>query len=387
MSSILISAGDASGELHAAALAEELRAVDPEVRLRGLGGPAMEKAGVSLVAHQEALAVGGLLEVLRDLGRIVGTWFSMVRALRDERPDLLVLVDSPDFNIPFARRAKRLGIPVLYFITPQVWAWRRGRMKKVARRVDRMAVIFPFERDIWADAPVPVDFVGHPLVDRLSDLLERPEPGPARAELGLDPDRPLVALLPGSRRNEVRSSLPMQLQAAAALHVRDPRVAFVLALAPSIQAAQVEALIAAADLSPDLRLDVRSGVTYDVLRASDAALSKPGTITVEAALLGTPMVVAARVNSLTAFIARRVVDVPSFTMPNLIAGEPVIPEYLQEDAEPVRIAEAVAELLSGEARARQVDGLERVRARLGSGGAARKAAQIAKEMALGPARS
>jgi len=386
VTTVLVSAGDASGELHAAALAEALRAVEPDARIIGLGGSAMEKAGVLLVAHQEALAVGGLLEVARDLGQIVKTWFLMVRALREERPDLVVLVDSPDFNIPFARRAKRLGIPVLYFITPQVWAWRRGRMKKVARRVDRMAVIFPFEREIWADASVPVDFVGHPLVDRLGGL-ERPEPGPARAALGLDPERPLVALLPGSRRNEVRSSLPIQLEAAAALHARAPRVAFALALAPTISADLVEPLVAAAGLPATLQLDIRAGRTYEVLRAADAALSKPGTITVEAALLGTPMVVAARVNPLTAFIARRVVEVPSFTMPNLIAGESVVPEFLQEEADPERIADALAALLCGEARERQLAQLAMVRERLGAGGAAERAAQIVREMARGPDRS
>ncbi len=386
---VLISAGDASGELHAAALARELVTQVPGMRLIGLGGPQMQKAGVALVADQEELAVGGLVEVLRDLGGIVGTWRRMVRCLRDERPDLAILVDSYDFNIPFAKQVRRLGIPVLYFISPQVWAWRKGRMKKVARRVDRMAVIFPFEETLWREAGVDAEFVGHPLVDRIPEALPGDRAG-IRDALGLDADRPLVVLLPGSRRNELRSTLPVHLQAAAALHARNPRVAFSLALAPSLDAALAHGLVDAAGLPSDLAIQLVEGRTYDAIRAADAALAMPGTVTVETALLGTPQVVAGRMNGLTAAIARRVVDVPSFTMPNLILGETVIPEFIQEDARPEPVAEALLALLGGEARERQLAAIRRLRGVLGRGGAAARAATLARSMiearhAAGPA--
>jgi lipid-A-disaccharide synthase len=385
VSTVLVCAGDASGELHAASLVEALRGLDPEARFLGLGGAEMEKAGVRLVVHQRELAVGGLVEVARDLRRIVSAWRRMARALRDARPDLVVLVDSPDFNIPFARRARRAGVPVLYYVSPQVWAWRPGRVRKLARRVDRMAVIFPFETEFYAGSGLRVDFVGHPLVDRLRGLARDGDATARRRALGLDPDRPLVALLPGSRRNEVRSTLPLQLRVAAQVHARDPRVAFAVAVAPTIPRATVDEAVARAQLPSLLSLAVFEGRTYDVLLAADCALAKPGTVTVEAALLGTPLVVAARANPLTAFVARRVVRLPTFTMPNLIAGRPVVPEFLQEQARPERIAETLLALLSGEERARQQAALARVRERLGPGGAAVRAARIAQEMIAGPA--
>jgi lipid-A-disaccharide synthase len=387
VSTILVCAGDASGELHAASLVEALRRLEPQARFLGLGGAEMEKAGVELVVHQRELAVGGLVEVVRDLRGIVSAWRRMVAALREARPDLVVLVDAPDFNIPFARRARRAGVPVFYYVSPQVWAWRRRRIRKIARRVDRMAVIFPFETDVYAGSGLSVEFVGHPLVDRLRGLGEGRDAPARRRSLGLDPERPLVALLPGSRRNEVRRTLPLQLRVAAEVHARDPRVAFAVAVAPSIPRAGVDRAVAGAGLPSLLALDVFEGRTYDVLLAADCALAKPGTVTVEAALLGTPLVVAARAHPLTAFVARRVVRVPSFTMPNLIAGAPVVPEFLQERAQPGPIAEALLALLSGEARGRQLAGLARVRERLGAGGAAERAARIAREMIAGPGGS
>ncbi len=383
MKTVLISAGDASGELHAAALVEELRRRHPGVRVLGLGGPAMEKAGVEVVVPQRELAVGLGVEVLRDLHRIVSAWRRMTRALADAKPDLVVLVDSPDFNLPFAKRAKRAGVPVLYYVSPQVWAWRRGRVRKIAARVDRLAVIFPFEPAVYEGTGLAVDFVGHPLVDRLAPLADR---AAARRALGLDPERPLALLLPGSRRNEVRTTLPLQLAAAAALHARDPRVGFLVAVAPSIARRAIDEGIARSRLPALLDLTVIEGRTHEAIRAADVALAKPGTVTLEVALLGTPLVVTTRVNRFTAFLMRRLVRVPSYTMPNLIAGREVVPELLQEDADPARIAEALRALLAGPAREGQLAALAEVRAALGGGGAAARAAAIAEEMTRGAAR-
>jgi lipid-A-disaccharide synthase len=383
LKTVLISAGDASGELHAAALVEELRRHHPGVRVLGLGGPAMEKAGVEVVVPQRELAVGLGVEVLRDLHRIVSAWRRMTRALAEAKPDLVILVDSPDFNLPFAKRAKRAGVPVLYYVSPQVWAWRRGRVRKIAARVDRLAVIFPFEPAVYEGTGLAVEFVGHPLVDRLAPLADR---AAARRALGLDPERPLALLLPGSRRNEVRTTLPLQLAAAAALHARDPRVGFLVAVAPSIARRAIDEGIARSRLPALLDLTVIEGRTHEAIRAADVALAKPGTVTLEVALLGTPLVVTTRVNRFTAFLMRRLVRVPSYTMPNLIAGRAVVPELLQEDADPARIAEALLALLAGPAREGQLAALAEVRAALGSGGAAARAAAIAEEMARGAAR-
>jgi lipid-A-disaccharide synthase len=385
--SVLISAGDASGELHAAALAEELRRRTPGVRLFGLGGPAMEKAGVELTVKQHELAVGGLVEVLVDLPRIVSAWRRMTRALVESRPDLVILVDSPDFNLPFAKRAKRLGVPVLYYVSPQVWAWRRGRIRKIAARVDRLAVIFPFETAVYAGTELAVDFVGHPLLDRLAPLAAATDRAAARRALGLDAERPLVLLLPGSRRNEVKRTLPLQLAAATALHARDPRVGFAIAVAPSITRDAIDQALAGVRLPSLLDLTVLEGRTHEAIRAADVALAKPGTVTLEVALLGTPQVVTTRVNALSAWLIRRLVRVSSYTMPNLIAGRAVVPEFLQEDADPERIAEALLGLLAGPAREAQLAALASLREALGGGGAAARAAQIAEEMARGAARS
>jgi lipid-A-disaccharide synthase len=383
---VLISAGDASGELHAAALAAELRRRHPDVRLFGIGGPAMEKAGVEVIVPQRELAVGLGVEVLRDLHRIVSAWRRITRALDEAKPELVILVDSPDFNLPFAKRARRAGAKVLYYVSPQVWAWRRGRVRKIAARVDRLAVIFPFEPAVYAGSGLAVDFVGHPLVDRLAPLAARSDRAAARRALGLDEARPLVVLLPGSRRNEVRTTLPLQLAAAAALHARDPRVGFVVAVAPSIARSAIDEGIAASRLPALLDLAVVEGHTHEAILAADVALAKPGTVTLEVALLGTPLVVTTRVNRFTAWLMRRLVRVPSYTMPNLIAGRAVVPELLQEDADPQRVAEALLELLAGPARERQLAALAGVRDALGGGGAAERAAAIAEEMLRGAAR-
>jgi lipid-A-disaccharide synthase len=379
MTKVFLCAGDASGELHSAAFVRALRERLPEARFLGLGGAEMEKAGVDLIVHQRELAIAGLVEVLSSAHRIFRVWQRLSAALERERPDLVVLVDSPDFNIPFARRARRLGQPLLYYISPQIWAWRSGRKHKIARRVDRMAVIFPFEKEVYAGTGLPVDFVGHPLIERMQGVVDGVDRGAARAALSLDPEAPLLALLPGSRRNELRFGLPVQLECAQAVRARRPDVRFVVALAPSLPPEAAQDVVAMAKLR-GLVVDVVQGRTHEVARAADVALAKPGTVTVELALLGCPLVVVARANALSAAIARRVVDLPSFTMVNLIAGAPIVPEFLQEKARPERVAEAVVALLDGPARELQLARLDAVRRRLGAGGAAERAAAIAEEM-------
>lgn len=383
---VLISVGDASGDIHAASLVRTLRLRLPGARFVGLGGVEMEKEGVEILVPQRDVAVAGLFEVATALPKIVGAWRTLHRFARDRRPDLAILVDTPDFNLPLARRLKRDGVPVLYFIAPQVWAWRRGRIHKIARRVDRLAVIFPFESDFYRPTGLRVDFVGHPLVERMREARARHERSADRRALGLDPDVPVIALLPGSRRNEIEHMLPLFLETASVVHARDPRVAFVLPVAPTLSRAWLEGKIAAARLPSLLRLEVVEGKTYDAVSACDVALAMPGTVNLEIALLDRPQVAAVRVNPLTYRVARRLLQVPWVTLPNLIAQAPVIPEFWQHEAEPERLADALLELLCGPARERQLEALARVREQLGAGGAAERTAEIACEMIRGNVR-
>lgn len=381
---VLISAGDASGDIHAARLVRALRQRLPEARFFGLGGVEMEKEGVELVVEQRDVAVAGLLEVAGALPKILGAWRTLRRNARERRPDLAILVDTPDFNLPLARRLKRDGVPVLYFIGPQVWAWRRGRVHKIARRVDRLAVIFPFEVDFYRPTGLRVDFVGHPLVERMQEARGRHERGADRRALGLEPDVPVITLLPGSRRNEIENMLPLFLETASVVHARDPRVAFVLPVAPTLPRAWLDEKIAAAGLPSLLRLEVVEGKTYDAVSACDVALAMPGTVNLEVSLLGRPQVAAVRVNPVTYRIAMRLLQVPWVTLPNLIAQAPVIPEFWQDEAEPGRLAEALLGLVSGPEREKQLEAVARVRERLGPGGAAERTAEIACEMIRGP---
>jgi len=381
MTELLISAGDASGDVHGAELIAALRERIPELRAFGLGGRGLARAGVELLVDQETLAVGGLVEALSSVGRAHRALRDLERAARMRAPALAVLIDSPELNLRLARRMKKLGIAVFYYIAPQVWAWRTRRINQLARNVDRLAVIFPFERDVFRAASISVEFVGHPLVDRLREVREAWDRKRAREALGLDPDAPLLLLLPGSRHNEIRTGLKVHLEAARALRRRRPTLRCALALAPTIDAGHVRAAITAAQID----VEVIADQTYIAIVAADVVLAKPGTATVEVAGLSRPLATVGRAHPLTAAVIRRVVKVPSFTMPNLIAGAPVVPEFLQERAIPERVAAALDELLEGPARVRQLEKLAEVARQLGPGGASHRAAAIAEEMIRGAA--
>jgi lipid-A-disaccharide synthase len=378
MTRVLVCAGDASGDAHAADLVRALRERRPEAHFFGLGGEALAGVGVEVRVPLQDVAVGGLVEVLGHVPRILSAWRTLDRAAREAPTELAILVDAPDLNLPLARRLHRAGVPILYYVAPQVWAWRTGRVRKLARRVDRMAVIFPFEVDVFAEAGLRVEFVGHPLVDRMEAVRARLDRAAARAALGVDPERPLLLLLPGSRRNEVRRMVPLFAEVAARLRQREPSLAVLLALAPSLARREVEAVL------PGGEVRLLEGQGEAAMCAADVALTKPGTATLELALLGCPFVVAGRVHPLSALVMRRLVRVPSWTLPNLLAGAPVVPEFLQGEADPERVAAALADLLtSGAARALARARLADVARRLGPGGAAARAAAIADEMIRG----
>ena len=324
------------------------------------------------MVRQSDLAVGGLVEVLSSAPRILRSYAALRRAIRRERPDLVILVDTPDLNIPLAGIARRVNLPVFYYVAPQVWAWRLGRIKKLKRRVSHMGVIFPFEVALFNNAGVPATFVGHPLVDRMERVRQDLRPKEVAAELGLDLERPILSLLPGSRRNEIAANLGPMLETAELVRTAHPRLQVCLPHAPTL-----------AHEPPELpeRVVVVRGRTHEAIAISSVLLAAPGTVTVEAALLGVPLVVAHRVNGLTFEIARRVTRVPSSCMVNLIADEGIVPERLQQLARPAALAAEVSRLLRDpEAREALREALARACERLGGPGAAERAAALAREL-------
>ena len=374
--SILISAGEASSDMYAARLATALRQ-RTGAHFFGMGGPRMAEAGVELIADYHDVAVVGIAEVLHKIPTVFRVQRKLARETVRRRAALAILVDSPGTHLGVARRLKRAEIRVGYFIGPQVWAWRAGRVRVIKRRVDRIVVIFPFEEQIYRDAGVPVDFVGHPLVDVVRPTMTRAE---FAARHGLAADRPIVAILPGSRRNELQQHFPTILEACAQIareHESRGGVQFVHAVAHGL-AAQAQALASA---HPNLALTRVEDATYDVLAAADCAIVASGTATIEAALLGTPMVVIYRVAPLTAFVLRRLVRTPFISMANLVAGRRIVPELVQDAFTPAAVAAEVSRLLdSPAARAEMKAALADVRIRLGSGGAIERAADVFARM-------
>lgn len=375
---VLVSAPDASGDLHGADFARALLARRPDLELFGAGGDALRSAGAEILVDQRELAVAGLVEALEIVPAALRAARRLVQEVSARGAHLAVLVDAPDFHLPLARRLRRAGVPVLYYIGPNVTRWRRRRVHKVARRVDRLASIFPFEPPHYARTGLQVDYVGHPLVEPLRALRARLSRTAARSLLDLPQARPLVALLPGSRRNELRRMLPLHVETARELHAQRPDVAFALAVAPTIDRAEVAESLEA--LWPAAPVAIVEGRSRELLLAADVALAKPGTVTMEAALLGCPLAVAGRAHPVSAALWRRLMHVSTFAMPNLVVGNPLVPEFLQEEAQPGLIACALQELLAGPARQRQIAGLEEVRKRLGDDVAAERAAAIADAM-------
>lgn len=347
---ILISAGEPSGDLHGAAVARALKLRWPEAQLYGFGGNLMQAAGVQLWAHVDQMAVMGFFEVARHLPYFLGLLRRMRAHLADSPPDLVIPIDYPGFNLRLARYAKRQRVPVLYYIAPQVWAWHRSRMQEIARNTDRLAVVLPFEAEVFHEAGAHVTFVGHPLLDVPAPTATRSE---FCAQIGSDPARPILAVLPGSRRQEVRSHLALFAAAAARVQQVLPTVMPVIAQAPGIGAADLQTTY------PTTRN------TRELLAHAHAALTKSGTSTLECALSATPMVIAYRMNPLTYRIAKRVVAVEHIGLVNLIAGRRIAPEFIQDAATPSALTAALLPMLQeGPERAAALRSLQDVRGRL-----------------------
>ncbi|MEA2626948.1 MAG: lipid-A-disaccharide synthase [Candidatus Binatota bacterium] len=368
---VLLVAGEASGDLHAADLVRELRKLFPAIAVGGIGGAEARTQGMETFVDIAEIATFGLTEVAEKARALVRAYRRVARELRERRPDLLVLIDYPEFNLALAGRARRLGVPVFYYVSPQVWAWRKGRVRKILRRVDRLAAVFPFEPEVYGHSE-KVTFVGHPLLDRVRATATRED---TCRRHGLDPARRLVTLLPGSRRREIEVLLP-EMAAACELLGPGRDLQFAVALAPTLPRSLAASLASAARVA----IPVVENDTYNLIRAADLVLATSGTATLETALLERPMVIAYRVSPLTFFAARLLVDVPAIGMPNLIGGRRIVPELLQGEARAARIAEEAAAILDDPARARQMSAdLARVRDSLGSGGAAARAAGLAAE--------
>jgi lipid-A-disaccharide synthase len=371
---VLIVAGEASADLHGSNLVREMKRLDPGITFWGVGGQNMESEGVRILVPSSEMAVVGLTEVLPRLHLITRTYYALKRILKQERPDLLILIDYPDFNIRLARVANRAGVPVVYYISPQVWAWRKGRVKKIKQRVDRLAVILPFEETLYRQRGVNAEYVGHPLIDAIPPRLERRE---ALKRLDVQESYPIIGLLPGSRREEVRNLLPPMVQAVSMLRADFPNLQCLIPLASTISEDLIHGLLG----KPPVETRVLRGKIYTILNACDFAFVTSGTATLETAIMQVPMVILYRVSRVTYWIGRRVIRVPYIGLPNLVADERIVPEIIQDEIRPERLArEALAILQDGERRQNMIKDLIKVREKLGVRSASRRTAQIAFEM-------
>jgi lipid-A-disaccharide synthase len=355
---LAIVAGEASGDLHASEVVRELKRLDPALETFGIGGDLLAAEGMRILHHAREMGIVGLFNVLRHYPMFRRIFDDTIRAIAAEKPDAVMLVDYPGFNLRLARRCRELGLRVIYYISPQVWAWRRGRVKQIARYVDRMIVILPFEEGFYREHGVPVTHAGHPLIDELAGIERDPRP----------PGDPLrIALLPGSRRGEVSSLLPAMLDAVSLLPGAD---AYVIQ-APTIHAAELLEIMT--QHGTFIRIVPHDGGR--AIAAADVALSSSGTATLECAVIGTPVVVMYRLTAITHWLARRLVKLPFFGLINIIAGTEVVPELIQREVNGARIAAEVRRMAEPATHARLRAALAAVREKLGGPGASRRAAE------------
>lgn len=367
----MVSCGEASGDLYAGALVSALRTLNPSIAVTGFGGARLQAAGATLLGDYHGISVTGLTEALAVLPRSYAMLKRIRRAAEANPPDVFVAIDFPDFNFRLLPVMRRLGVRIVYYVSPQIWAWRASRVETLKRYVDRMLVIFPFESAFYEQASVPVTFVGHPLIDLA--VARQPRDAFLRG-VGLDPARPVVALLPGSRASELRHILPVLASAARLVAKAVPTVQFVVARAPALADALFEPIQEArrAGIRCELVLDA----TDDVLAAADVVVTASGTATVQTALHGTPMVIVYRLSELTYALARRFVQVGTYGMVNLVAGRPVVPELIQRALSPEAVAHETLSLLQDRDRRDTMRrDLAEVRARLGGPGASLRAAR------------
>jgi lipid-A-disaccharide synthase len=375
---VMIVAGEASGDMHGARLAREIMAIEPTARLFGMGGSRMRQAGVRLLYDPTSISALGFVEVLRNVQLLRRVLLRLGQVMERQKPDVLVVIDFPDFNMRLAEMARGREIPVVYYISPSVWAWRKGRAEKIGRIVNCVCAVFPFEVQVYREAGAPVCFVGNPLVDSVRASVGRER---LLSELGLDPQAPFFALLPGSREQEIRALLEPMLKAAALITDQMPRANFGVAQAHTVSGKLVERL---ARTTRGVSVTVVEDRTYDVLAAADAAIVASGTATLEAALLDTPMVMVYKLASSTYHIAKLLVKTPYVALPNAVAGRAVVRELLQHEVQPNAMAAEILSLWHDQERREQMrSDLAEVRRRLGKPGAVARAAQVVMSVARG----
>jgi len=371
---VMIVAGEASGDLHGSNLVKAMHHIDPRIHFYGIGGERLKEAGVEIVANSSEMAVVGLTEVLSKLGFILKAKRKLKKYLQEEHPDLLILIDYPDFNLPMAKEARKNGVKVFYYISPQVWAWRKRRIYSIAKLVDRMAVILPFEASIYDKVKLDVSFVGHPLLDAVKKKYTRED---ALKKFDLKDEITTVGILPGSRDGEVTKLLPEMLKAAEILEHRLSSVQFVLPLADTLSYDFVAGIVR--QYSANVKI-IKDNV-YDVIGLSDIAMVASGTATLETALLETPMIIVYKVSPVSYLMGRVFIDVDHIGMVNIIAGKTIVPEFIQNDANSEAMANEIYNILTSESRMNQIkQDLAQIKGKLGTPGAAERTARLAYEM-------
>lgn len=370
MKKILLSAGEVSGDLHGAHLVEAIRKMDPRIRFFGMGGKFLKSTGMEILIEAHRLSVVGITEVLSKIPTVLMALRKLRNWMERERPDLMILIDFPEFNLRLAKIAYHLRIPVVYYISPQIWAWRKGRVKLIAKYVRKMIVLLPFEVPFYEKEGVDVSWVGHPLLDIVKPTLLREE---ALRKFGLDPGKRTIGLLPGSRPAEVRRHLPVLLRSALLLQKEIPDLQFVIPLAPAIPEIEVRSLIE----RNSLEVKMVKGFVYDVMNLSELLLLASGTATLEATLLEKPMVILYKVSLLSYWIGKGLIQVKHIGLVNLLAGQEIVKELIQKEATPEKIAKEALRLLKNQTLYQKVvTSLQTIRKNLGEPGAAQKAAQI-----------
>ncbi|MBP2654205.1 MAG: Lipid-A-disaccharide synthase [Firmicutes bacterium] len=376
MLKVMLSVGEASGDLHGACVAEALKRIQPDVKMFGMGGCQMRDAGVEIIYDIADLGVIGFVEVIRNLPRLFRLRDSLTEVMDRERPDVLLIIDYPDFNIRLAKAAKKLGIPVVSYIPPSAWAWRRGRAKEVAKTVDRIAAIFPFEADVYQEAGANVVFVGNPSLDIVKSSMTKEA---AYRHFNADPAKPVVLLMPGSRRQEIVSLLPVMLASAEKIREKTPECQFFLPLASTISREIMQNMVNGCGVP--IRITV--GNNYDLMSISDVAIAASGTATLETSLMGVPTIIVYKLAALTYFLGKFLVKIPYFGLPNIIVGRKIVPELLQDAVNAETIAcEALTILNDMVVRKRILDDLGEVRRKLGENGAVDRVANVVLEVAM-----
>lgn len=386
---LFIVAGDPSGDLHGANLVTALREISSQIEINGLGGERMERAGVRLLFRLTELAIVGFSEAINNILALRQIYIKTEEFLRKEKPDIIVLIDYPGFNLRLAGLAKRLKIPLIYYIGPQIWAWRHGRIKDIAELVNKMLVIFPFEEETYRKAGVDVSFVGHPLLDTIQPTKSKEE---VCRKYGLDSNSPIIGLMPGSRKQEIERLLPVMLEASRRI-AENRKVQFVLPLAGNIPMNYIKERITEFEMDrlnrgkkekkPPLHILVVRDEDYNIRRTLTLALVASGTATLENACLGIPMIIIYKVSLFSYLLARLLIRIPRIGLANIVAGKRVVPEFIQQKARAKEIAKVACHWLSNPGLMRETrKELKRVKEKLGTPGASKRAAKIILEEAI-----